>query len=1138
LPESFVKRLVAAQRLVSSYQRSKVIMQAHGFYRWIESKVKIHAASEVMLKEYNRMLWKGPCYFRKWRRETQIMGRLCALRAGTWIPRIGPTQMRLEETVRCWRRWTVMDLKGEKIVSLLRGRARRDDLREAWEPFVALANAYWRSKVQLRRAATLMIQQGQARCFRHWRWAVPLLHAAEDRGMLAILWLHDGVTKAAFQHWRGHHIDTGENQKAIKAALLRWVSQGLTACMIHWRGVTRHVMGQMVAMRRSLLHMLQGAMEAVWNRWRSQTMATFQVHTCTRIAVQRLKELFCGRALRSWRDQNVWFMREWVAMRKACIALLAGTVTHSLSTWRRVAVAQRMAIAAGRRAAFFRLRRGMMSALELWRVSREKRNVDRMHSIGGIHRVCGHIQAAFFVRWRRDTKEARAQGGQVQKLVARFFYSKVFGMLRHWREGVARSKRIDAMGMDTGASMARQVEERSLLHWVGMFREERARIRSSRKVIYRWKRRGVVGALEIMRREGAAGKLEAGILKQALMRMWHRQLSEFTLEWLSITRSAREVTGRARQAVGRMKLSKQGASFSVWCGKKAAVDAVHETMRCGTVKWVQHGLGRGFRTWSDHAKEARQCQAQARRCAMGIRCVRLAHAVRGWHATATGLSAKMAHHRRLMLQWVDSQRAKAMAHWRQVAAKAATTAGVARRAGICVSGETRSRSLYHWRVRAEEEAGYVASMRRAVARQAYVGVITAWDMWRGYSEDCIDAWEAIGDAIGLYNQTSFLAGWRWWIEWSEQKEQRAGQRKTALSAVDSAKIKGLLGWWRTVCHLNRGRGRRIRDAGTRIWRRKIRACFHVLQKDAARSYREEELLCRGLAGYVYRNLSLGLCHWRGLSDMAAGMGPRSEVTSQARSIFFDMVTSWRRWHAGAKGLSMRRRAMRRALVGSIVRHLDLGYTLWRSGVQGFTTRKLARQRAVVRWVSSTLRAACKAWRHKSHSGTRRRSLAQQGVVLLSSRRLTLSFNAWLFATQTAQNIEIEVSRNIRIALDAHREWQLRGGFEWWQDYRKRTARKSVAGNVRKSLAGQEDPAVQELLRQLEEVDSELRRTKHALSAASPRHGRSERSECVADPEEPGKTPDTEEAASQPTVAQMATAWERGGESLRSISPSP
>ena len=60
-----MKRLVAAQRLVSQYQRSKVVMQAHGFYRWVESRVKIHAASEAMVKEYNRMLWKGPCYFRR-----------------------------------------------------------------------------------------------------------------------------------------------------------------------------------------------------------------------------------------------------------------------------------------------------------------------------------------------------------------------------------------------------------------------------------------------------------------------------------------------------------------------------------------------------------------------------------------------------------------------------------------------------------------------------------------------------------------------------------------------------------------------------------------------------------------------------------------------------------------------------------------------------------------------------------------------------------------------------------------------------------------------------------------------------------------------------------------------------------------
>ena len=51
-------------------------------------------------------------------------------------------------------------------------------------------------------------------------------------------------------------------------------------------------------------------------------------------------------------------------------------------------------------------------------------------------------------------------------------------------------------------------------------------------------------------------------------------------------------------------------------------------------------------------------------------------------------------------------------------------------------------------------------MRRAVARQAYVGVITAWDMWRAYSDERIDAWEAQEDAIGLWNETAFLAGWR------------------------------------------------------------------------------------------------------------------------------------------------------------------------------------------------------------------------------------------------------------------------------------------------------------------------------------------------------------------------------------------
>lgn len=945
LPESFVKRLVAAQRLVSTYQRSKVVMQAHGFYRWIESRVKIHAASEAMVKEYNRMLWKGPCYFRRWRRETQVMGRLCSLKAGTWVPRTNPTHMRLEETIGHWRRWVAMDLKGEKIVSLLRGRARNEALHEAWEPFLALANAYWRNKVQLRRATTLMIHLSQGRCFRHWRWALPLLRAAEDRGMFAIMWLHDGLAKAAFQHWRGHHLELVESERATQVALVRWISQGLLACVLHWRGVTQHIMGQMVGMRRSLLHMLQGALETVFNRWRSQTQETSKIHTCSRIAVQRLKELLCGRALRNWQGQNVCFMQGWVAMRKSVLAVLSGTASHGFRTWRRIAVTQRMDIAAGRRATFFMLRRGMSSALQLWRASRTKQKLDRMLTIGGIHHLGGRLQGSCFLRWRHETREARWRRGQVTKLSARFFYSSVYRMLMLWRHHAASARQLHTVGVKVVISIGRHGERQSLLHWVEIFREERARIRSSRKMCYRWRRRSILGAMETMRQYAAKARGETRGLKQALIWMQQHhvnQLRSFIVEWLELVRAMRDGTGRAMRALLRLQCSRQAVAFRVWYGKKAAVDAIKETLQSGAVKWVHLGFARGFQTWSSYAKDARQCQAQAQRCVMAMRCLKLAQAVREWHSTSKRLSARISHQRRIMLKCVDVQRAKAVAHWRKVASMAANAVGVARRAGVCLLGEVRSRSLYQWRVQAEAMVSQMANMRRAVARQAYVGVITAWDMWRAYSDDRLDAWEAREDAIGLWNESAFLAAWRWWIEWSEQKEHRTEQRDTALSSADSAKMRCVLEWWRSLCHRNRGRWRRMRDAGTRLWRRKMRSCFVVLRREALRRNIEEDLLCRGLAAWIYRGLLAGLRHWRGVAQSAA-MGRGSEVTSQARWLFVDIATCWKRWHAAAQGLAMRRRCMRRALVGSIMRNLDTGYKQWRSVAQGCVTRRLAQQ---------------------------------------------------------------------------------------------------------------------------------------------------------------------------------------------------
>ena len=190
--------------------------------------------------------------------------------------------------------------------------------------------------------------------------------------------------------------------------------------------------------------------------------------------------------------------------------------------------------------------------------------------------------------------------------------------------------------------------------------------------------------------------------------------------------------------------------------------------------------------------------------------------------------------------------------------------------------------------------------------------------------------------------------------------------------------------------------------------------------------------------------------------------------------------------------------MRRALVGSIVRYLDVGYKRWRSVVQGVVTTRLAQQRAVVRWTAGMLRSSCHVWHRRTQGLATRRSLAQQGVALLSSRRLTMAFNAWLFSVQTGNVVRSLAQESMKLALDAHREWRLREGWHLWEGYQKRAARKTAAGDLRKSLVGRkDDPAVQELLRQLQEVDSELRRTKRALSVASPRRPASSRDGSAA-----------------------------------------
>ena len=88
-----------------------------------------------------------------------------------------------------------------------------------------------------------------------------------------------------------------------------------------------------------------------------------------------------------------------------------------------------------------------------------------------------------------------------------------------WRQQVASVRHLHTVGVKVVTSLGRSLERRSLLHWVEIFQEERARIRSSRKMIYRWKRRGVVAAMGMMRQHAAKASGQTRIVRQALMKM-------------------------------------------------------------------------------------------------------------------------------------------------------------------------------------------------------------------------------------------------------------------------------------------------------------------------------------------------------------------------------------------------------------------------------------------------------------------------------------------------------------------------------------------------------------------------------------------------------------------------------------------